>query len=431
MATDQIAENRSLPSALAGAWAVVVVGLLAASIALTALTHDLASTGDGAGLFLPTVVLAVGTTLAWKRPSNPIGWLVLATSFALALGHLVRLYAVLDYHLHGGRLPLGATSVFLADTVWPYGFVFLPITLLLFPDGLVPTRRWRAALVAYLVASGLALAALYIEEVATIRRPIHVDPVTGQSTTSAALHGAGHWLYVLGTAATVFVPVFMVACVARLAASWRGAGGDRRQQLEWLLVGAVFAVVGGLLNAFSNAALGGTAEHVLNIVSNLAVAVLPVCVGVAVLRYRLYELDRLISRTLSYAILTGLLAAVFLAVTLLATRVLPISSPVAVAASTLAAAALFNPSRSRVQRVVDRRFNRAHYDRETIVADFGTTLRSASDLDTVLATLQRTVGSSVQPSHLTVWLRPEHERRSGRADSNRRLPAPKAGALPG
>jgi hypothetical protein len=427
VATERIAEKRrSALSALAGGLAVVVVGLLAASIALTALTHDAASTGDGAGLFLPAVVLAVGTTLARKRPSNPIGWLVLATSLALALGHFVRLYAVLDFHLHDGRLPLGATSVFLADTVWPYGFVFLPITLLLFPDGLVPSRRWRAALVAYLVASGLALTALYLEEVATIRRPIRVDPVTGQSTTSAALHGAAHLGYLLGVAATVFVPVFMVACVVRLAASWRGADGDRRQQLKWLLVGAVFAVVGGLLNAFSNAALGGTTEHVLNIVSNLAVAVLPVCVGVAVLRYRLYEIDRLVSRTLSYAILTGLLAVVFLAVTLLATRVLPISSPVAVAASTLAAAALFNPLRSRVQHVVDRRFNRAHYDREAIIADFGTTLRAAADLDTVLATLQRTVGDSVEPSHLTVWLR-----ESGRADSNRRLPAPKAGALPG
>ena len=427
MATDRIAENGNrLPAIVAGGSAVVVVGLLAGSVALTGITRDAASTSDGAGLFLPAVVLVVGATLARKRPSNPIGWLVLATAFALALGHLVRLYAVLDYHLHHGRLVLGVPSVFLADTVWPYGFVFLPIALLLFPDGLVPSRRWRAALIVYLVASVLALTALYVEEIATIRRPIRIDPVTGQSTGSAPLHGATEWIWLIGLTAAAVVPLFMIACVARLAASWRGAGGDRRRQLEWLLVGAVFAVLGGLLNALSNAVLGGAAEHVLNIVSNLAVAVLPVCVGVAILRYRLYEIDRLISRTLSYAILTGLLAAVFLTVTLLATRVLPISSPAVVAASTLAVAALFNPLRRRVQHVVDRRFNRAHYDREAIVADFRTTLRAASDLDTVLVALQRTVGGSVEPAHLTVWLS-----ESGRPDSNRRLPAPKAGALPG
>ncbi len=386
--------------------AAFVGALLAASIALTALTDDLASVADGAALFLPAVVLAVGTILAWKRPSNPIGWLVLLTAFALAVGHVVRLYAVLDYHLHHGRLALGAASVFLADTVWPYGFVLLPIILLLFPDGLMPSRRWRAALAAYLVACGLVMASFYAEEMAIVRGRFRVDSVTGQSTTSVTLHGIGEWISVAGDVAAIAIPVFMVVCVARLVASWRGARGDRRQQLKWLMVGAAFAVAGAVLNFISNDQLTGTAEHVGNVVSNLAVTVLPVSVGVAVLRYRLYDIDRLISRTLSYTLLSGILLAVFAALVLLTTRVLPLSSAVGVAASTLAAAAIFNPLRSRTQRLLDRHFDRARYDAEVTITAFAASLRNAVDLETISAELLETVERALSPTHATIWIRP-------------------------
>ena len=125
----------------------------------------------------------------------------------------------------------------------------------------------------------------------------------------------------------------------------------------------------------------------------------------AILRFRLYEIDRLISRTLSYALLTGLLVGVFGGVVLLTTRVLPFSSPVAVAVSTLAAAALFNPLRRRVQRLVDHRFNRARYDRDALVARFAARLRDAVDSDTVVAELAGAAASSVEPAHISVWVR--------------------------
>ena len=131
----------------------------------------------------------------------------------------------------------------------------------------------------------------------------------------------------------------------------------------------------------------------------------PVACGVAILRHGLYEIDRLISRTLSYALLTGLLVGVFVGLVLLTTRVLPFSSPVGVAASTLAAAGLFSPLRSRVQRLVDRRFNRAHYDAELIVAAFTARLQDAVDLETVSSDLLSAV-HSVQPAHASVWIRP-------------------------
>ena len=139
--------------------------------------------------------------------------------------------------------------------------------------------------------------------------------------------------------------------------------------------------------------------------ATIGIGVLPVTVGVAILRFRLYEIDRLISRTLSYALLTGLLVGVFAGVVVLTTRVLPFSSPVGVAASTLAAAALFNPLRRRVQHLVDRRFNRARYDRDALVARFGTRLRDAVDSETVVAELAGAAASSVEPAHISVWVR--------------------------
>ena len=150
---------------------------------------------------------------------------------------------------------------------------------------------------------------------------------------------------------------------------------------------------------------------ILGTVGTIAITALPISVGIGVLKYRLYDIDRLISRTLSYAIVTGTLVAVFLAVIVLTTRVLPFSSPVGVATSTLIAAALFNPLRQRVQRAVDRRFNRSRYDAEAIVGSLARRLRDAVDLETVEVSLDEAVRGAVQPAHLTVWLNP------GAADS--------------
>jgi hypothetical protein len=164
--------------------------------------------------------------------------------------------------------------------------------------------------------------------------------------------------------------------------------------LKWLLSGATVSIAGLLLTPL----IGGGGF--------LAVVALPVGMGVAILKYRLYEIDRLISRTISYAILTGLLVGVFVGIVALATQVLPFSSPVAVATSTLAAAALFNPLRLRVQRLVDRRFNRARYDAEAIVTAFTLRLRDAVDLETIRSELLQAVNEAVPPAHASLWLRP-------------------------
>jgi hypothetical protein len=185
------------------------------------------------------------------------------------------------------------------------------------------------------------------------------------------------------------------------AVSWRRSSGERRQQLKWLLSGTVVCAVLGIWALATNSAIWEVAI--------LGLCALPASMGVAILRYRLYDIDRIISRTLAYALVTGLLVGVYAGLVLLATQVLRFSSPVAVAASTLAAAALFNPVRRRVQRAVDRRFNRARYDADAAAAAFAGRLQGAVDLDAVRADLLGSVAAALEPAHVSVWL--DHDRR--------------------
>jgi hypothetical protein len=162
-----------------------------------------------------------------------------------------------------------------------------------------------------------------------------------------------------------------------------------------------------LLTTSSNSTRAQSAlVQALEIAVTFGLAALPIGLGVAVLKYRLYDVDRLISRTLSYAIVTGLLIGVYVGLVTLATRVLPFSSPLAVAASTLVAVALFNPLRRRVQRLVDRRFNRARYDAEATVSAFAQRVRDDVDLTAVSSEFVRAVQTSVEPAHVSLWLRP-------------------------
>jgi hypothetical protein len=191
--------------------------------------------------------------------------------------------------------------------------------------------------------------------------------------------------------------------VARQVFSWRRSVGDRRQQLKWLMAGAVIGLVGVMLIVFGppNDQLSGRFARDLAFV---ALGALPVSIGVGILKYRLYEIDRIISRTLAYAIVTGLLVGVYAGLVLLATQVFRVHTPVAVAASTLAAAALFNPVRRRVQQDVDRRFNRARYDADQTVAAFAARLKDAVDLDSVRDDLAGVVHQALEPAHVSVWI---------------------------
>jgi len=185
--------------------------------------------------------------------------------------------------------------------------------------------------------------------------------------------------------------------VAHQFVSWRWSAGERRQQLKWLACGAAVSLGVGV-------GASSLAPGILSSIFGAALFALPVSIGVGILRYRLYDIDRIISRTLAYAIVTALLVGVYAGLVLMTTHLLTVSSSAAVAASTLAAAALFNPLRRRVQRAVDRRFNRARYDADQTVAAFATRLKDAVDLDSVRDDLAAVVQQTLEPSHLSVWI---------------------------
>jgi hypothetical protein len=179
--------------------------------------------------------------------------------------------------------------------------------------------------------------------------------------------------------------------------SWRQADGVHRQQLKWLASGAAVALTVGV---WGSAFTSGVVSYLLA----ATLIALPISIGVGILRYRLYEIDRIISRTLSYAIVTGLLIGVYTGLVLLATHLLTFSSSAAVAVSTLVAAALFNPLRRRVQHAVDRRFNRTRYDADRTVAAFAARLKDAVDLDSVQNDLTGVVQRTLEPAHVSVWV---------------------------
>jgi hypothetical protein len=233
-------------------------------------------------------------------------------------------------------------------------------------------------------------------------RHIQVDVNGGYSGPGAPSGFLAAFVAVTG-AGFLLVPLFWVAFAVRQVFSWRRATGERRQQLKWLTSGAVAALAGLALivAAPPKTQLSG---RVLRDLAFLALTALPVSIAVGILKYHLYDIDRIISRTLAYAIVTGLLIGVYAGVVLLATRVLPFHAPVAVAGATLLAAALFSPLRRRVQRAVDRRFNRTRYDADQTIAAFAARLQDAVDLDAVQADLAGVVRQALEPAHVSVWI---------------------------
>jgi hypothetical protein len=217
--------------------------------------------------------------------------------------------------------------------------------------------------------------------------------VTGQSHS-------GKLATVALVVAVTGIFVIWLSFIGHQVLSWRRATGERRQQLKWLASGGAVTLI-ILALSFGISSTGAAGE-----VLGIGLAGLPTGIGVGILKYRLYDIDRIISRTVAYAIVTGLLVGVYAGLVLLATGVLGVHSTVAVAVSTLAAAALFSPLRRRVQHAVDRRFNRARYDADEAVSAFAGRLKDAVDLDSVRDDLTGVVQRTLEPAHLTVWVSP-------------------------
>jgi hypothetical protein len=341
----------------------------------------------------------VGIVVARRQPRNPIGWLLLGASLAVTLGSAGPQYAVLDYTVHRGKLPLGAIALFGTQS-WVYAFMLVPLIVLLFPDGHAGAR-WRWPLRAYLCAALVYVAGTM--NVAAVALSLRT-PLDGSGNVIGSNHpfGSAAWFGPTQGAITIFFGVFCVATVVNAVISFRRASGERRQQLKWLGAGGATAVGLLLLTIIWSSA----PAFVGNVLLPIALTALPVSIGVGILKYRLYEIDRLISRTLAYALLTGLLVGTFIGLVALTTDTLALSGRVGVAASTLVAAALFNPLRVRVQRLVDRRFNRARYDAQATVEAFTARLRDGVEIDAIRADLLHAVNRAVQPTHASVWIKP-------------------------
>jgi hypothetical protein len=392
---------------VAVALGVVTLGIGMAEVPMDSLSHQ-AGTGGPLADTLTTAVgvvpaTAVATLLAARRPRNPIGWLLLAI---LVVGfNPSSQYIILDYRRHHGTLPLGWVAVVLQEC-WPLFLVFIAILLWIFPDGRLPSGRWhRWSVVLVIIGLLIGLAASSRGLLAVATHDVRVKASGDLASPSPGV------VNVLSGVVIVATLVSWVGWLVFQIPTYRRADGERRQQLKWLYSGAAIFVVWLLIGVFivpvsMGEAPGWGTQPVVGALATLGTSALPVCLGVAVLKYRLYELNRVVSRVVSYTLITALLAGVFAGLILLADRVLAVKGSVAVAVATLVIAALFNPLRRRVQRVVDRRFNRSRYDAEAVVAAFNARLRQTVDLDALRHDLLGVTEDAFQPAYVSMWLAP-------------------------
>lgn len=388
----------------------VVVGVCAGLIAtllvagLVQAGYDPLATVDSvvAEVVIITVFAAVGLVVAYRQPRNALGWLMYGAALAFAVNAVASEYSVLVYREHRAWRALGPVAV-LFQPMWAPAIIMLALLVLLFPDARLPLGKWRPALIGFLTIGSLWMCGAF-GIAADVIASGHIEVTKGGDLVVIEKPTGGYAWW--GTAQSVFfvaMAATLVLCVARQISAYRRAEGERRLQLQWLMWGVVvFAVFVPFNFLTSN---GGGWQRVVFFIAQIALAAMPACMGVAILKYRLFDIDRLVSRTLSYAILTALLVGFYIGVVTLTTEALPLSSPAGVAVSTLAAAAVFNPLRLRVQRLVDRRFNRARYDAEATVSAFAAALRGSVDLDRVQGDLVDVVRVAVQPSAISIWVR--------------------------
>ena len=387
--------------ALAWALWLVTFGCCAAGLLVTIaivrpLTLGVLAEGAVYAFFFVLGSATVGLVLALRRPSNPIGWLYAAAGLAWA--YSVPLGPWVEQRVREGRpLPLFAqVSLVTSDLGWAPA-IALGVTLpaLLLPNGHLRSRRWRVVVVTSVTGAVLAMVAGSLapgplEEWGGIDNPLGLAGPVGSVAAVLTIVGVLlHWLS---------LPPALVCVVLR----FRASRGVERQQMRWVAAGAAAAVVGLLISLPSG--LGFAPEVVSSLVFP-ALLCPPVAVAVAVLRYRLWDLDRLVSRTITYFLVTALLVIPYLAILPVASQLAGGAGSLAVAAATLTAVAAFAPLRRRIRGLVDRRFNRRRYDAARTVESFAARLRDQVDLDALHGELLAVVDHTMQPTRTSLWLR--------------------------
>ena len=372
------------------AWVLLALGLLtnAAGLALGAANRQ--GAGNPGELLLWVVFaayLVVGCLILARRPGNTIGWIFTTVGLLTMIAGLAEVYARYA-NAHPGSLPGPLVGTWVLDWIWiPTILLALVFPLLLFPTGRSLSPRWRpvtwlaVGLTAAYTVLGALSPTLELPNGRTVANPIGV--------TSIDLDAGP-----LGTVLSGLLLFVFVASISSLMVRFRRSQGVERQQLKWFTYAGALV----LLAPLSNSLLGN--------ISYVLLLALPIAVGIAILRYRLYDIDRLINRTLVYGLLTALLATVYAGVVLVGGQLAgQKQSNLVVAGATLTVAALFQPTRRRMQVVVDRRFNRRKYDAHRTVEAFSARLRDEVDLDALLAELLTVVDQTMQPTRTSLWLR--------------------------
>jgi hypothetical protein len=351
-------------------------------------------------LFSLALFVPFGALVAWKHPRNPVGWLILAIGLAEVLSKFTYEYAAGAIVTDPGSLPGGGLASLLSVTVWVPEIALFPLMLLLFPDGRLPSRRWAVvgfAPLLMILLTGVLAVALW--------------PHRGARLLSDS--EMFEFERVEGVANVVFAtyPVVMVCLVLSLVAlifRFRRARGDERQQLKWIALVAGMAATLLLVNDLVLPALSVESAFTTFLSETLgSPGLFAVVATIAIMKYRLYDIDLIINRTLVYGGLTALLATAYLGIVVALQNAIPGAddSDLTIAGSTLAVAALFRPLRSRVQGFIDRRFYRRKFDAQRTLESFSSRLREDVDLDHLSADLLTVVRETMQPVHASLWIR--------------------------
>jgi hypothetical protein len=392
--------------------ALAVASLILALLNGRTLGEILIGPGIGTFAILAVSFSVVGALIASHRPENSIGWIFLAVGFFYGLLSAGDQYAIYALLTNPGSLPLGAAASWLGQWLWAPGLglilVFLP---LLFPDGHPPSYRWRP--VAWL--GGISIGLAVVSSMILLWPERGPALVTGDESPS----------HVVDVILLFALPLMLLAglgAVISLLVRFRRARGDERQQIKWFASAAALTFVWILVSEVFEELIsieGGVPEAILAFTSasaSLVIPSIPIATGIAILRYRLYDIDILINRTLVYGSLTAMLVSLYFVGIVVLQRVFVLltgeQSTLAVVASTLSIAALFNPLRRRIQSFIDRRFYRRKYDARKTLEAFSATLRSETDLDRLGEHLAGVVGETMRPAHVSLWLRPSEGTRN-------------------
>jgi hypothetical protein len=383
------------------AWVVALgtVSLIIAGVPASLLAHQRSGAWLQFPLLLPFTI--VGLVVARRQPRNAVAWLLLAIAALFVISNDASAYSLIAFKYGHPGLPLARFAAALTQT-WIGLLLLLPLVIFLFPDGRLPSPRWRWSLWLYAAAAVLFVAGIAVKDIPTLTAHHVVIDSSGEPKALNGSHDSG----IFALTSRVLLLVYLGSCLTWIVhkiIEVRRSTGERRQQFKWVIAGGAVGVFGFAL-ALSLSNSGSVIAQVAGKVGFFAVIAVPISIGVGILRYRLYDVDRIISRTVSYAVVTGLLVGVYVGLVTLATRVLPLTSQVGVAAATLVAAALFTPLRRRMQGVVDHRFNRTKYDGRATVAAFNAGLRDTVDLTKVEQELVAAVHRSLEPRSISLWL---------------------------